>query len=813
MISFSLFLLFYVGIKLKFSFLNLYFVKTCKLLVLAFLLMLVCFYTFGFGMVFGVDGRVLVVVSSDDCFDLVLSGFLCAVASFATKGGGVGLFVPWSEVYLIVVPFGVFDEAYVGRILELKPFMAFIVGNYSSVPRGYGDALRAVGVDVRRVGGGNCQERSILLYEFYVEALCMRAPFGEFEFPPRAVPVIVPAGRPCIPWGSFPILFVNITDELLSFMRNYGALVHCSLRDQFSGFNVAFTDVDLIEVFRGVRGFRIFSSIEVLNELRRAYIPEVLPKFVVHDFTNLSKVHSISRFRSCAGHEFPDSFERGSSLKHYYEPYDEYKGTLNRVEVFSPVNGTIMAIVPEGKVLPTGEPRGMRIHILVDDYPGFMIELFHVNVFENVTVGMKVRAGDMLGYFDMRDANDFDIAVSYISPVGIKYYSYFDVMSDEVFIEYRRRGIVSRDQMKFPYEERIKCPCNFTYFHPEDWVNLSPIEQPVALVTLNSLVPRILRQYEEVELKLVLTNLGEVTARNVEVEVISAEDIEIDSETIHVGALDGGRSLKFKLKIKPLTAGSKLITFKLSYLDEEGRWQVENYYAWIKVLEVRGELEAIPPKLKLKVGREHRLTITIKNAGQIDAPFTLVVEGVNVKVSQPSFTVNTSAGGEVNITLTVAPLSEGSGELKLKLLFQNIVQSTAKILIEAWKVRGELHVLEVPGELMVGEEASIKISIVNSGGISATYTMKVSSDDFEVNPQKLTVTIPAQSSKDVTLKVKALREGRGTVKFELYEDNNLLDTKEVNIEIKSKKIDFTILLIPIIAIVAAIAFILVIKKR
>ena len=41
----------------------------------------------------------------------------------------------------------------------------------------------------------------------------------------------------------------------------------------------------------------------------------------------------------------------------------------------------------------------------------------------------------------------------------------------------------------------------------------------------------------------------------------------------------------------------------------------------------------------------------------------------------------------------------------------------------------------------------------------------------------------------------------------------LLVVNNDKIEIKSKKIDFTILLIPIIAIVAAIAFILVIKER
>ncbi len=759
-----------------------------------------------------VDGGegVLIIITSDDHRDVILSSIMTGITSFIVFGKPFGIIVPWSTVYLIIIPFGIYNETYMREILELKPIMAIIIGNNVSVPIDYEDILKSRGVSVKRIGGRSCQERSILIYKMYIQAFLSIAPFSEYEFPPRMKPIVVSANNPCIPWNSFPIWFINITDELISFIRRFRAEVHYSLMEKFKDYDVIFTNVDLIQVFRDIRGFRILSQYDVLNELREAYLPRVLPKFIIHDFTNLSKVKTISKFRSCAGHEFPDSFENGSSLKHYFEPYDEYKETIDKIEVYSPVDGTIIAMVPEGDV----EYRGIRIHIIVDDYPGFMIEIFHTNPFPNITIGRRVKAGDLLGYFYMKGAQDFDIAVSYISPIGIKYYSYFDVMDDSVFIEYKRRGIFSRDQMKFSYEERIGKPCDFTCGHKEDWVTLSETKKSVALVTLKPIINDYLIQYGETNLKLLILNLGEVDAKNITVKIFSVNGIEINQSIININTLNGGDSCEIELKLHPLISGSRTIIFQLSYLDEENRRCCENYTLPVRILKVCGELMVKTKLLKLKVAHKYNITATIRNTGQANTKYTLEVEGINVKIISFNNTFNIPRGCEYNVTFTIIPLSEGLSELKLKLLAENILQNITSISIEAWKIKGKLNILEAPKKLTINEESKISLLIINTGKINATYMVKVISENIEVSPRNITLKIPSESNRKITFKIKPLKEGVGSILIELIGDNKLIDSKEFSIEIKSieEKFNIMIIIVPIIIIIA-ITFILIFKKH
>jgi hypothetical protein len=50
-----------------------------------------------------------------------------------------------------------------------------------------------------------------------------------------------------------------------------------------------------------------------------------IPKFVGRDFTQLSKIDKISKFRSGEGHDYSDGSETCRSMKHYYAVYDSLR--------------------------------------------------------------------------------------------------------------------------------------------------------------------------------------------------------------------------------------------------------------------------------------------------------------------------------------------------------------------------------------------------------------------------------------------------------------------------------------------------------
>ncbi|MGQ4892779.1 MAG: hypothetical protein ACP6IP_09880 [Candidatus Njordarchaeia archaeon] len=197
------------------------------------------------------------------------------------------------------------------------------------------------------------------------------------------------------------------------------------------------------------------------------------PKFCTKDFTELYKIYEISKFRSFAGHDYSDSFEHNRSMKHYYAPKEEYGNANNKVKIFSPVNGRVKYIMDEEHRLSNGEIQGKQIGIIVDGHLDFTVIIFHVNLFSNITIGAKVSAGQILGYADTRESYSFDIAISRM--IGLtreRLYSYFQVITDDVFKEYQKYGIESRSQMIKPKEEVDKLTPNWDERNDSDWVQL-----------------------------------------------------------------------------------------------------------------------------------------------------------------------------------------------------------------------------------------------------------------------------------------------------------------------------------------------------
>ncbi|MEE3240713.1 MAG: hypothetical protein VX231_07090 [Pseudomonadota bacterium] len=233
------------------------------------------------------------------------------------------------------------------------------------------------------------------------------------------------------------------------------------------------------------------------------------PELIEVNITALNYIEEISRFRSGAGHEFyydatfpfgaTDSSEPPSSMKHYLSPYDQYKDTNGRndlIPIYAPFNGSIVRVTNENCCGYINK----RVEIQSLDNSAYTLIIFHINLdnaypqiyndwpahlwpahlpddseYETLTVN----AGDLLGYADLRDVNDFDVAVLWDNGIDRYWISYFDLLSTAVEDEYLRRGI-SIDELTISQSTRLAEPVTWWGGrNDDDWVLLlTPYQIP-----------------------------------------------------------------------------------------------------------------------------------------------------------------------------------------------------------------------------------------------------------------------------------------------------------------------------------------------
>ena len=188
-----------------------------------------------------------------------------------------------------------------------------------------------------------------------------------------------------------------------------------------------------------------------------------VPAFVEKDFTQLSKIEKISKFRSGFGHSFTDGFEACRSMKHYFNPYQEYRQN-NTVDIYSPVNGIILSVANDGHGASTGLTN-KEIQIRPNEYSAFVFVLYHCDLTsEAIAAGKSIEAGELIGharlyYDDLAEyATSFDIAVWVNTPSGMRLISYFETMSDALFYTYLSRGVTSRQDLIISEEARDASP-------------------------------------------------------------------------------------------------------------------------------------------------------------------------------------------------------------------------------------------------------------------------------------------------------------------------------------------------------------------
>lgn len=214
--------------------------------------------------------------------------------------------------------------------------------------------------------------------------------------------------------------------------------------------------------------------------------PSLDAKYITAMPVDSTQIQSISKYRSCAGHDFSGySFEQTSetnrSMKHYVYPVPVFQGTIDKVKMFAPFDGTVSKIDAEsdqigksGKRPKTGN--GIAFTTPVDKNVGF--EFSHIYFVEDFKVNDKVKAGELIGYAALGDkGNDFDIILTGIESKQQPIFgSVFDHMTDEVLAEFAKYGITP-ENTKFTKEYRDANPCDYNNLTSSgrsnnDWIQL-----------------------------------------------------------------------------------------------------------------------------------------------------------------------------------------------------------------------------------------------------------------------------------------------------------------------------------------------------
>lgn len=193
-----------------------------------------------------------------------------------------------------------------------------------------------------------------------------------------------------------------------------------------------------------------------------------MPRFVAHDYIELTNITRISRFRSGEGHDYSDDVEDCRSMKHYFVPRFA-SVDASTIPVSAPVTGTVERIRQEWA--------GVQVEIQAADYPAFRVILFHVNATIPIQEGTRLQAGQRIGTH-IGNQTSSDVAIAVDSTLGRRYVSWFEAITDELMAGYQALGIASRAAAIISRAERDTSPltCNGETFSSPgtlpNWVNL-----------------------------------------------------------------------------------------------------------------------------------------------------------------------------------------------------------------------------------------------------------------------------------------------------------------------------------------------------
>ncbi len=204
----------------------------------------------------------------------------------------------------------------------------------------------------------------------------------------------------------------------------------------------------------------------------RNFDPNKIPKIAKFNFTELDKLGRTSKFRSVTGHDFSfNTSEYDStgincrSMKHYMIPvgvprenaiYHLTPHTFEwmSIKFFAPADGTIGNVVDS-------ESHGefeQQFTIGSTEYPGYYFGFYHVKLDPSLRNGSEVKAGQQIGTLGNEESYAEISVEARINSREIHLFSFLEVATDEVFEEYRARGVNSVSDVIITKEERDANP-------------------------------------------------------------------------------------------------------------------------------------------------------------------------------------------------------------------------------------------------------------------------------------------------------------------------------------------------------------------
>jgi len=187
-------------------------------------------------------------------------------------------------------------------------------------------------------------------------------------------------------------------------------------------------------------------------------------KFITSNPLDVSQISSISKFRSCVGHDYSGyntegERERLRTMKHYLTPALGFENTSGKLKVFAPFDGTIRSI--EGDAGPENRQRGWQVWLKPEGISGWNFVFFHIDLLGMLEEGSEVTAGDLIGHGNVEGAANFDMIVK--ANNGVKGPNIIDSpflhMTPEVLVEYVDVGLTQENVvLSKEYRDANDCP-------------------------------------------------------------------------------------------------------------------------------------------------------------------------------------------------------------------------------------------------------------------------------------------------------------------------------------------------------------------
>lgn len=191
---------------------------------------------------------------------------------------------------------------------------------------------------------------------------------------------------------------------------------------------------------------------------------------------------SITKFRSCTGHDYAEGsndgksvsndpqYEKFSSMKHYLTPLKQ--NANDRIDVFAPFDGFISKVTDESTGVASGKSyanAGSQVSLIPYANPALTFTYFHIYGL-SAKAGDAVSSGQKIAYNEIQSVNvghsSYDIAMSKSDMAAMlakasRKLSMMNYLSPAVASSFAQAGLTPGNSI-WSVAYRIANPCTFT---------------------------------------------------------------------------------------------------------------------------------------------------------------------------------------------------------------------------------------------------------------------------------------------------------------------------------------------------------------